>query len=46
MHPELDADTRLGTVREGKSRGSILDRDGKELVAERDVIRVGASRAT
>jgi cell division protein FtsI/penicillin-binding protein 2 len=42
VHPELDADTRLGTVREGKNRGSILDRDGKELVAERDVIRVGA----
>src|SRR5215207_9516506 len=42
VHPKLKDGTRLGTTLEPKSRGVILDRDGRPLVRERRVIRVGA----
>jgi cell division protein FtsI/penicillin-binding protein 2 len=41
-HPKLDGVTRLGTTWAAKPRGEILGRDGRSLVRERRVVRVGA----
>jgi cell division protein FtsI/penicillin-binding protein 2 len=41
IHPRLTAKTRLGTDSDAGSRADILDRDGKPLVQERAVVRVG-----
>jgi cell division protein FtsI/penicillin-binding protein 2 len=41
IHPRLTAATRLGTDGSRGSRADILDRDGKPLVQERAVVRVG-----
>lgn len=41
VHPGLDGDSRLGTVRAAQRRGRILDRGGAALVEARDVKRVG-----
>jgi len=40
IHPRLDADSRLGTVRTAARRGRILDRDGRALVTDRAVVDV------
>jgi cell division protein FtsI/penicillin-binding protein 2 len=44
VHPRLGPDQRLGTTRTAAARGPILDRDGKALVRDRDVYRVGLAR--
>jgi cell division protein FtsI/penicillin-binding protein 2 len=41
IHPRLTASTRLGTDSSRGARANILDRDGKPLVQERAVVRVG-----
>ena len=38
VHPKLGDGTRLGTTSAPKSRGAILDRDGRPLMRERRVI--------
>ena len=45
VHPDLDDVSRLGTVREPARRGEVLDRDGRALVRDRTVYRVGLARA-
>ena len=42
VHPKLEPGTRLGTTSVAKARGEILDRDGRPLMRERPVVRVGA----
>jgi cell division protein FtsI/penicillin-binding protein 2 len=42
VHPRLGSDSRLGTTRSFPERAAILDRDGRPIVAERPVVRVGA----
>ena len=42
VHPRLERDTRLGTVRFFPERAPILDRHGGRLVAPRPVVHVGA----
>ena len=44
VHPRLGPSRRLGTTREPAARGEILDRDGRALVRDRDVYRVGLQR--
>jgi cell division protein FtsI/penicillin-binding protein 2 len=44
VHPRLDEDSRLGTVREPAERGRILARDGRSIVTLRRVVRVGVER--
>jgi len=44
VHPRLDEDSRLGTVRETARRGRILARDGRPIVTLRRVVRVGVER--
>jgi cell division protein FtsI/penicillin-binding protein 2 len=44
IHPRLSATTRLGTSVTRPERADILDRDGRALVHERDVVRVGLQR--
>ncbi len=44
VHPQLGDVRVLGTVREAGPRGSILDRDGRAIVRERTVYRVGLAR--
>ena len=41
IHPQLTAETRLRRVRELPERGAILDRNGKPLVTQQTVKRVG-----
>lgn len=41
VHPDLGANSRLGTVRRWPERGRILGRDGATLVQSRPVKRVG-----
>lgn len=41
VHPRLRADSRLGTIRTPQPRGRILDREGRPLVEERPVARIG-----
>jgi cell division protein FtsI/penicillin-binding protein 2 len=41
VHPRLDEDSRLGTVRTVARRGRILARSGKPIVTLRRVVRVG-----
>ena len=41
VHPELDAKTRLGRVREVPRRAAILDAQGRPLVRETPVFSVG-----
>jgi cell division protein FtsI/penicillin-binding protein 2 len=44
VHPRLDEDSRLGTVRAPAERGRILARDGRPIVRLRRVVRVGVER--
>ena len=44
VHPQLSDVRVLGTVREAGPRGRILDRDGRALVRDRAVHRVGLAR--
>ncbi len=44
IHPSLTAGTRLGTDASGSGRADILDRDGRPLVQDRAVVRVGLQR--
>ena len=44
VHPVLDGTNRLGTAIDRPGRASILDRDGRPLVTERAVVRVGVAR--
>jgi cell division protein FtsI/penicillin-binding protein 2 len=44
IHPRLTAATRLGTSATSPERAGILDRDGRALVQERAVVRVGLQR--
>src|SRR4051794_8904159 len=44
IHPRLTASTRLGTDSTSPPRAGILDRDGRPLVRERAVVRVGLQR--
>jgi cell division protein FtsI/penicillin-binding protein 2 len=44
VHPRLESGLRLGTTREPAKRGAILDRDGRALVRDRAVYRVGLAR--
>ena len=44
VHPRLGAHLRLGTTREPAARGDIVDRDGRGLVTNRAVYRVGLQR--
>jgi cell division protein FtsI/penicillin-binding protein 2 len=44
IHPRLTPTTRLGTSATTPERAGILDRDGRALVRERDVVRVGLQR--
>jgi cell division protein FtsI/penicillin-binding protein 2 len=44
VHPRLDEDSRLGTVRTAAERGRILARDGKPIVTLRRVVRIGVER--
>ncbi len=44
VHPQLGDVRVLGTVREAGARGPILDRDGRAIVRERTVYRVGLAR--
>jgi cell division protein FtsI/penicillin-binding protein 2 len=44
IHPRLSATTRLGTSVTRPERADILDRDGRALVHERDIVRVGLQR--
>ena len=41
IHPRLTAATRLGTAASSPRRADILDRDGRPLVSDRAVVRVG-----
>jgi cell division protein FtsI/penicillin-binding protein 2 len=41
VHPRLDDESRLGTVRRPAQRGRIVARDGKPIVALRRVVRIG-----
>jgi cell division protein FtsI/penicillin-binding protein 2 len=41
VHPELEADERLGTVEIPPPRAPILDREGRELVSLQPVVEVG-----
>lgn len=41
VHPELEPGTRLGTERIVPERAPILDRDGIQLVRERQVVEIG-----
>lgn len=43
VHPGLDGEASLGTVRSAQRRGRILDREGTPLVEERSVKRVGVT---
>jgi cell division protein FtsI/penicillin-binding protein 2 len=44
VHPRLGPHLRLGTTREPAVRGDIVDRDGRGLVTNRAVYRVGLQR--
>ena len=44
IHPRLTPTTRLGTSATTPERAGILDRDGRALVRERAVVRVGLQR--
>jgi cell division protein FtsI/penicillin-binding protein 2 len=44
VHPRLGPHLRLGTTREAARRGPILDRDGRALVRDREIYRVGLQR--
>ena len=44
IHPRLTAGTRLGTSVDRPQRAGIVDRDGRPLVQERAVVRVGLQR--
>jgi cell division protein FtsI/penicillin-binding protein 2 len=44
VHPRLAEEQRLGTTREAAERGDILARDGRAIVRERTVWRVGLAR--
>ncbi len=44
IHPRLTRTTRLGTSATAPERAGILDRDGRALVQERAVVRVGLQR--
>jgi cell division protein FtsI/penicillin-binding protein 2 len=44
VHPRLRPDERLGTTRTPAARGEILDRDGRALVRDREVYRIGLAR--
>ena len=44
VHPKLEDVTRLGTSRTAKDRADILDRNGRALVTERQVVHVGVAR--
>lgn len=41
VHPKLTADTALARVRELPPRAPILDREGRALVSDQEVVRVG-----
>lgn len=41
IHPGLSASERLGTIREPRARGEILDRKGRPLVSAKPVKRIG-----
>ena len=44
VHPRLADEQRLGTTREAAERGNILARDGRAIVRDRAVYRVGLER--
>ena len=44
VHPALNDVRRLGTTREPAHRGRVLDRDGRAIVRDRTVYRVGLAR--
>jgi cell division protein FtsI/penicillin-binding protein 2 len=44
VHPQLRGEQRLGTTRESAARGAILARDGRAIVRDRAVYRVGLTR--
>jgi cell division protein FtsI/penicillin-binding protein 2 len=44
VHPRLGREQRLGTTRETAERGSILARDGRAIVRDRTVYRIGLQR--
>jgi cell division protein FtsI/penicillin-binding protein 2 len=46
VHPRLSAGRRLGTIRDPDARAPILDRQGRPLVTDRQVVRIGLDRAT
>lgn len=45
VHPRLTARTRLGTSMDAASRGKIYARDGRAIVAPRDVVDLGVEVA-
>jgi cell division protein FtsI/penicillin-binding protein 2 len=44
VHPRLDENSRLGTVRSPAERGRIVAHDGTPIVTSRHVVRIGVER--